>query len=177
VRIAERLGVAHLASGDLLRAEVAEGTPLGREAQALMAAGELVPDQMVIDMMLRKIVQADSGWILDGFPRTLPQAEAAHAWANRRGLTLDAVLSLRVPEDELLMRLLSRAHSESRADDDEATIRHRLDVFHKQTEPLEKYYEGRGVLVTVDAVGPVDEVTERITKALEAHAGREASAG
>jgi adenylate kinase len=167
-RIAERYGIAHLASGDMLREEVANGTPLGQEAQALMAAGELVPDQLVIDMMLDKVLTATDGWILDGFPRTRSQAEAAYAWGRRRGLTFDAVLSLRVPEDELLRRLLSRARTEGRTDDDEATIRHRLEVFHAQTEPLEAYYEGRGVLVPVDAMGAVDDVTERIAKALEA---------
>jgi adenylate kinase len=167
-RIAEHYGIEHVASGDMLRAEVASGTPLGQEAQSLMAAGELVPDQLVIDMMLDKVLESPGGWILDGFPRTLSQAEAAYAWGKRRGLTFDAVLSLRVPEDELLRRLLTRARTEGRSDDDEATIRHRLEVFHEQTEPLEDYYEGRGVLVPVDAVGPVDEVTDRIIKALDA---------
>lgn len=169
VRMAERYGIAHLASGDMLREEVARGTRLGQEANAIMATGELVPDQLVIDMMLEKVLESERGWILDGFPRTLAQAEAAYAWGVRRGLTFNAVVSLRVPEEELLSRLLSRAHTEGRTDDDEATIRHRLEVFHKQTEPLEAYYDGRGVLVPVDAVGPVDEVTDRIVKALEAH--------
>lgn len=170
-RIADRYGIVHLASGDLLRSEVAERTPMGLEAAALMAAGELVPDQLVIDMMLDRVLEATDGWILDGFPRTLAQAEAAYAWGKRRGLTFDAVLSLRVPEDELLRRLLSRAHVDGRSDDDEATIRHRLEVFHAQTEPLEAYYEGRGVLLPVDGLGPVDDVTDRITKALEARLG------
>jgi adenylate kinase len=174
-RIADLYGIAHLASGDMLRDEVAQGTALGREAQAIMAAGELVPDQLVIDMMLEKVLEAERGWILDGFPRTLAQAEAAYAWAIRRGQTFDAVLSLRVPEDELLRRLVGRAATDGRTDDDEATIRHRLEVFHAQTEPLEAYYDGRGVLVPVDAVGAVDEVTDRIVKALDAHVGRDAN--
>jgi adenylate kinase len=167
-KLAERYGIAHLASGDMLRAEVTAGSPIGREAKAVMDSGELVPDELVVDLMLSGILASPEGWILDGFPRTLPQAEAAYVWAKERGQTFDAVLSLRVPEDELLERLLGRAQTAGRTDDEEPTIRHRLEVFHAQTEPLEAYYEGRGVLVPVDAVGPVDEVFDRIVGALDA---------
>jgi adenylate kinase len=169
--LADHYGITHLASGDLLRAEVQAETPIGKEAKALMDAGELVPDQLVVDLMLNGILASPDGWILDGFPRTLRQAEAAYMWAKDRGQTFDAVLSLRVPEEELLERLLSRAQTDGRTDDSEPTIRHRLEVFHAQTEPLEAYYEGRGVLVPVDAVGPVPEVFERIRQALEEKLG------
>ena len=168
-RIAERFGLAHLPTGDLLRANVADETPIGKAAKEHMDRGDLVPDQLVIDMMLARILDpdADAGYILDGFPRTLAQAEAGYTWAVERGLTLQAAIYLDVPEDEIFDRLLKRAHIEGRDDDNEETIRHRIDVFHEQTRPLADYYTGRGILVRVDALGEVDEVTDRIIAALE----------
>ena len=167
VRIAEAYGIAHLASGDLLRAEVASGTKLGLEAKAYMDRGDLVPDDRVTAMVLRAVLKAPEGWVLDGYPRTLAQAEAAYDWARDRTLTFHAVVYLDVPEAELVDRLLGRAKIEGRADDDEPTIRNRLQVFKRETAPLVEYYRGRDVLVEVDATGPVDEVTERVLSSLK----------
>jgi adenylate kinase len=166
-RIAEHYGIVHLAAGDLLRDEVARATELGRTAAAYMETGELVPDELVIRMMLDHVVAADGRWILDGFPRTLRQAEAAYEWAVERDLTLHAAIYLDVPEDELVRRLLERAAVQGRADDDDSTIRNRLAVFHRETAPLIDYYRSREILVAVDALGDVDGITERIVAALE----------
>jgi adenylate kinase len=170
-RIAESYGIAHLATGDLLRDEVARDTPLGREAAGAMRRGDLVPDDLVIRLMLDKVLDARGGWVLDGFPRTLPQAEVAHDWASTRGETLDAAVYLDVPEAELVRRLLERAVLEGRPDDDEPTIRNRLAVFARETAPLIDYYRGRGVLEEVDATGTVDEVTLRVLRAIESRKG------
>jgi adenylate kinase len=167
VRIAEAYGIEHLASGDLLRAEVAAGTDLGRKAKAYMDRGDLVPDDLVSAMVLNAVLSAPDGWVLDGFPRTLAQAEASSDWARERGLTFHAVVYLDVPEGELVERLLGRAKIEGRADDDEPTIRNRLEVFKRETAPLADYYRGRDVLVQVDATGSVDDVTERVLAALK----------
>ncbi len=166
-RIAEHYGIAHLAAGDLLRAEVAANSELGKQAASFMAAGELVPDALVIEMMRSQVTDSPQGWILDGFPRTRAQAEAAYAWAAVRGMTFHAAVYLEVPEDELVRRLLERAAVQGRSDDNEATIRRRLAVFHSETEPLAEYYRGRGVLVSVDATGEVDDVTARVLSAVE----------
>jgi adenylate kinase len=167
VRIAEHFGVEHLASGDLLRAEVAAESEVGREAKAYMDRGDLVPDGLVSAFVLDAVLATPGGWVLDGFPRTRPQAEAAYEWARDRGQTLDAVVYLDVPEPELVERLLGRAALEGRPDDDEPTIRNRLRVYRSQTAPLVDYYEERDILVQVDATGTVDEVTERVLKAIE----------
>jgi len=167
-RIAARFGAAHIATGDMLREAVAQGTPIGKAAKALMDRGDLIPDELVVEMMFARIQEPDTanGFVLDGFPRTLAQAEAAYEWARARGLTFHAAVYLDVPEEELQRRLLERAHIEGRDDDTEETIRHRLEVFAAQTKPLFDYYKGRGILVAVDAVGDIDEITDRIMDAL-----------
>jgi len=166
-RIADAYGIAHLASGDLLRAEVAAATPLGLEAKKYMDRGDLVPDDHVSAMVLQAVLTSPDGWVLDGFPRTLAQAEAAYDWARERDLTFHAVVYLDVPEPELVERLLGRAAIEGRSDDDEPTIRNRLEVFRRETMPLIEYYRSRDVLVAVDATGSVDDVTERVLDALK----------
>lgn len=167
MRIADAFGIAHLASGDLLRAEVAADSALGREARAFMDRGDLVPDDLVTAMVLRAVLAAPEGWVLDGFPRTRPQAEAAYDWGRERAQTFNAVVYLDVPEPELVERLLVRATIEGRIDDDAATIRKRLAVFRSETAPLASYYRERGVLVEVNATGSVDAVTERVLGALQ----------
>jgi adenylate kinase len=167
-RLAARFGVRHIAAGDLLRAEARAGTPAGREIAACQARGDLVPDQIVLDALTQAVVEtaAAGGYILDGFPRTLPQATAAAELAARLGVTLDAAIYLYAPEEVLTRRLLDRASQGGRADDVADVIRHRLRVFAEQTGPLVPYYTRRGILVAVDADQPPDSVTAGILAGL-----------
>lgn len=157
-RLAEFYGAAHLATGDLLRAEIAAGTPLGQQVRGYVAAGDLVPDEVVEQLVHDRIVAASraGGYVLDGFPRTVHQAVAAYEMAREADATVEAVVHLAVPEPELLRRLLARA--DDRVDDAAATIRHRLEVYHERTEPLLDYYAERGVLTTVDGAADPDAV-------------------
>lgn len=168
-RLADHYGVVHLATGDLLRANVADGTVLGLEAKAHMDAGDLVPDRLVIDMV-RQALGGDEhpleGFLLDGFPRTLPQAREAFQWGVANDRTFDAVIMLEVPEDELVRRLIERGKASGRSDDTDAVIRNRLAVYDQNTAPLIDFYTERGILVRIDGTGSVDEVTERIITAL-----------
>jgi adenylate kinase len=167
-RLATRYGVRHIAAGDLLRAEARAGTAAGREIAACQARGDLVPDQIVLSALTPAVVEAaaSGGYILDGFPRTLPQATAAAELAARLGVTLDAAVYLYAPEEVLTRRLLDRANQEGRADDVADVIRHRLRVFTETTGPLVPYYTERGILVAVDADQPPDSVTADIRAAL-----------
>ena len=167
-RLAARFGVRHIAAGDLLRAEAKADTPAGREIAACQARGDLVPDQIVLDALTPAVVEAAAagGYILDGFPRTLPQATAAADLAARLGVTLDAAIYLYAPEEVLTRRLLDRASQGGRADDVADVIRHRLRVFAGQTGPLVPYYTQRGILVAVDADQPPDSVTADILAGL-----------
>jgi adenylate kinase len=169
-RLAAWYGVWHIAAGDLLRAEARAGGRLGREIAACQARGDLVPDQIVLDVLTPVVVGAvaEGGYILDGFPRTLPQATAAAELGVRLGLTLDAVVYLDAPEEVLTRRLLARARQSGRADDTADVIRHRLQVFAETTRPLVAYYAERGILVTVDADQPPDSVTADIQAGLSA---------
>jgi adenylate kinase len=163
-RLADRLGVQHVSAGELLRADARAGTPAGREIAAYQRRGDLVPDAIVFDVLTPVVVAAVArgGYILDGFPRTLPQATAAAALGARLGLTLHAVVSLSAPEAVLVRRLLDRAAQEGRGDDTAAVIRHRLDVFTRATSPLIAYYRDRGILLEVDADQPPEAVTSDI---------------
>ena len=163
-RLAAQLGVRHIASGDLLRAQARAGAPLGRQIAARQERGDLVPDQIVVDMLIPAVVEAaaDGGYILDGFPRTLPQAAAAAELGARLGVTLDAAVYLYAPDTVLTRRLLARAGQEGRADDTADVIRHRLQVFAETTGPLVAYYPERGILVAVDADQPPESVTAEI---------------
>ena len=163
-RLAARLGVRHIAAGDLLRAEARAGTPHGDQIAEYQARGDLVPDQIVFDVLTPAVVEAaaQGGYILDGFPRTLPQATTAAELGVQLDVTLDATVYLYAPEAVLTRRLLARASQEGRADDTAGVIRHRLEVFAETTEPLVAYYRKRGILVAVDADQPPDSVTEQI---------------
>jgi adenylate kinase len=162
-RIAARFQLVHVATGDILRANVADGTPLGEVAQAYLDSGELVPDQVVVAMMLERLTQPDCarGFLLDGFPRSVAQARALDRHLAELGAPLDAAINLEVAEEELLHRLAGRG----RADDNAQTIRNRLAVFASSTRPLPDYYGGQGLLFSVAAAGTIDEVTERILHA------------
>lgn len=162
VRLAERLSVPHIATGDLFRAHLSQQTPLGREAKRYVDAGELVSDEITVDMVGERLADDDAaqGFILDGFPRTASQAVAlAELLAPAR---LDAVVVLEVPEDVLARRLLGRG----RSDDTEEVIRRRLEVYKEETAPLLEYY--RDQLVSVDSVGEIEEIANRVLEALDA---------
>ena len=163
-RLAAWAGVRHIAAGDLLRAEARAGGPLGTEIAAYQARGDLVPDQIVLDVLIPAVTEAAGrgGYILDGFPRTLPQAIAAADLAARLGVTVQAAVYLHAPEEVLTRRLLARAAQEGRADDTADVIRHRLQVFAETTGLLVPYYKERGILVEVDADQPPDSVTAEI---------------
>ncbi len=168
-RVACQFGAPHIATGDIFRANVAEGTELGRAAQEYMDRGDLVPDDVVIAMVAERLASDDcrAGFVLDGFPRTVNQAEALDRQLVEVGSPLDAVLCFEAAEEELLRRLAGRAAAQHRADDAEQTIRHRLEVFAIKTRPLIDYYAHRGLLINVDAIGPIEVVTKRILTALE----------
>lgn len=167
-RLAQRHGVVHLATGDLLRDHVARGTDLGMAAKEYMDAGGLVPDALVIDMIVDRIGGDEplKDFLLDGFPRTLRQARAAYEWGSLMDRTFDAVIMLDVPDDELVRRLVQRGIDKGRSDDTEDVIRERLRVYEENTAPLVSFYEERDILVRVDGLGTVDEVTERIENGL-----------
>jgi adenylate kinase len=168
MRLAERLGVPHVSSGDLLREHVAGGTELGRQVEGYVRRGELVPDDLILAVVGAAVAAArdTGGYVLDGFPRSLAQAERAYAAAADTGDTADAVVYLAVPDDVARERLAGRA-TDGRADDaDPEVIERRLEVFHQETEPLLDFYRGRGILTEIDATRPPDEVAAAIDAAI-----------
>jgi adenylate kinase len=169
-RLATHYGIAHLSSGDLLRTEVAHRTEVGAAATDYLRRGDLVPDELVFQMLSAPILEAatNGGYVLDGFPRTLPQAEVAYSWAQEtEGVELQAVIYLRVGQEELLERLRLRADRDGRTDDDEITIAHRFEVFETQTEPLLDFYSGRGILLDINGERSVEQVFDDITRAVD----------
>jgi adenylate kinase len=172
-RLAADLGVPTISTGDIFRSNIAEGTMLGRLAQSYLDAGKLVPDEVTNDMVRERISRADSspGFVLDGYPRTVAQARALDDMLAELGTHLDRVVELTVDVSEVIKRLLRRAEIEGRSDDTEDVIRHRQDVYVEQTAPLVDLYRRRSLLVQVDGMGEVDEVTERLTSALQPAVG------
>ncbi|BEP15727.1 adenylate kinase [Acidothermaceae bacterium B102] len=170
VRIAAHYGGVHISTGDILRAEIAAGTELGHQVQGYLDNGDLVPDELVTDIAWPRILEAalGPGYVLDGFPRTVGQAEAAYARATAAGVTADTAVYLDAAAEPLVARLLARAQVEGRADDTAEVIANRLAVFAKETEPLVDYYEQRGLLVHIDGLRTPDEVTQAIIAALDA---------
>jgi adenylate kinase len=168
--LAQRAAVPHIATGDIFRANVAQGTRLGRRAQRYMDRGDLVPDEVVIAMVMDRLAErdCDAGFVLDGFPRTVAQAEALDRRLAELETPLDAALNFEVTEEELFRRLAGRSAALHRSDDTERTIRHRLEVFADKTRPLVDYYRHRGLLVGVDAVASIERVATRIDAALTA---------
>ena len=173
-RLQDRYGIAQISTGDMLRAEVAAGSPVGREAKAVMEAGQLVSDDIIIRMLGSRITQPDCarGFILDGFPRTVPQAEALDNLLAERGLKLDAVIELKVDEGILVKRIETRvaemtARGEPlRKDDNPEVLKGRLAAYRTQTAPLAGYYDAKGMLKGVDGMAPIDEVTAAIGRIL-----------
>ncbi len=166
--VAEHFGVPAISTGDIFRANVSQGTPLGVEAKRYMDAGEYVPDEVTNLMVRDRIDQpdADRGFLLDGYPRTVSQVEELDGMIKFTGHRLDAVVVLTVDADEIVQRLLQRAELEGRADDTEDVIRRRQELYAEQTAPLIEIYRDRRLLVEVDGMGEVDEVTERTLYAL-----------
>ncbi|WP_442973857.1 adenylate kinase [Saccharothrix sp. ST-888] len=195
--LAKTLSIPHISTGDLFRANISQGTPLGLEAKAYMNEGRLVPDEVTIGMAKDRMLQPDAahGFLLDGFPRNLGQAKALDEFLTEQGIALDGVLDLEVSEDEVVKRIAGRRLCRNdgghvyhviynppktedvcdecggelyqRSDDTEDKVRTRLEVYHTETEPIIDYYAQQGVLVTIPALGKVDEVTERAVAALE----------
>jgi len=166
--VADRYGIPAISTGDIFRANVSQGTPLGVEAKRYMDAGEYVPDEVTNQMVRDRIGQPDAepGFLLDGYPRTLAQVEELDGMIKQTGHELDVVVVLTADSDELIGRLLKRAELEGRADDTEEVIRRRQEIYLAETEPLIGVYGDRGLLVEVDGMGDVDEVSNRIVAAL-----------
>ncbi|MFE9255037.1 adenylate kinase [Streptomyces sp. NPDC006879] len=195
--LAKNLSIPHISTGDLFRANISQGTELGLRAKAFMDAGDLVPDEITIGMAQDRMEQPDAegGFLLDGFPRNVSQAEALDEMLKTESMKLDAVLDLEVPEEEVVKRIAGRricrndsAHVfhvsytppktegvcdacggelYQRGDDAEGTVRNRLDVYHTQTEPIIDYYKAQGLVVTISALGEVKDVTQRAMDALK----------
>lgn len=169
-KLADRYRIVHLSSGALLRDEVTKGTKIGTAAADYLRRGDLVPDELVFEMLVAPVLEAarNGGYVLDGFPRTLRQAEAAYAVAQDiQDIELQAVVSLRVGRAELRKRLRARADREGRTDDDEVAIAHRFEVFETQTEPLLGFYAQRGILLEINGEQPVEDVFRDITSAVD----------
>jgi adenylate kinase len=169
-RLAAHYGIAHLSSGDLFRREIAAGTPIGQVAEAYLKRGDLVPDQLVLEVLGPHVLEAaaQGGYVLDGYPRTLAQAEEAYEVASRlEGIELQAVVHLEVSRTELLRRLLARARADGRVDDTEAVIRHRLAVYDNETAPMLEFYAGRGLVVEIDGEQPIDTVFSDIVASVD----------
>lgn len=167
--VADHFGIPAISTGDIFRANVSQGTPLGVEAKRYMDSGEYVPDEVTNLMVRNRIDEADAapGFLLDGYPRTLAQVTELDGMIGFTGHRLDAVVVLTVDSEELVQRLLQRAVTDGRADDTEDVIRRRQEIYLEQTEPLIGVYRERGILVEVDGMGEVDEVTKRIFDALD----------
>jgi adenylate kinase len=164
-RIAAARAIPHVATGDILRTAVAEGTELGRKVAPILERGDLVPDDLMVELIRERLAQ-ERGFVLDGFPRTVPQAEALDAMLAAIGKPLDAVLLLEVGDDVALERLLSRREAEGRTDDAPDVIRNRLRLYHGLTEPVVERYREGGTLVAVDGERSVDDVAAAIEDAL-----------
>jgi len=169
VVIAEKLAIPHISTGDIFRANVSAGTPLGIDAKRYMDAGEYVPDSVTNAMVRDRLAQPDAatGFLLDGYPRTLDQINELDDILSSIGHAVERVVEITANTDEVVARLLNRAKEQGRADDTEDVIRRRLEVYAEQTAPLTAVYSDRGILVQVDGLGAVADVTERLLAALE----------
>ncbi|RHO71894.1 MULTISPECIES: adenylate kinase [unclassified Parabacteroides] len=161
-------GVDHISTGDVLRSEMKNETELGKIAKDYIEKGQLVPDELIVDMLAKVLDSKENskGVIFDGFPRTIPQAKALKEMLNKRGTDVSVMLNLQVEEEELIKRLLERGKVSGRSDDNLETIKSRLDVYHKQTAPLADYYIGEGKHVAIEGMGTVEEIFGRIKEAV-----------
>ena len=170
VKLAEKFNLKHLSTGDMLRAEIAAGTELGKKMRSIMSKGELVPDAVVIEMIANKIDSTKdvAGFLFDGFPRTVAQTEELEKMLNERGMKIDSMLVLDVDHDELVKRLILRADLSGRPDDkDPAVIENRIEVYRSKTEPIIDYCRERGIYQPVNGVGSIDEIFERLCEFME----------
>ncbi|MDY0827949.1 adenylate kinase [Microbacterium sp. BG28] len=168
VRIAEAFGVPAVSTGDVFRANISEGTALGQQVQAIIAAGNLVPDELTSAVVRDRLAQDDAapGFLLDGYPRNLGQVGDLDTFLEERGESLDAVIELDVPRDESIARLTKRAAEQGRTDDTAEVIAHRLSIYENETAPILDVYRERGLVVAIDGIGSLDVITERILTAL-----------
>lgn len=166
--ISSRFDIPAISTGSIFRAHVANNTELGRKIKQIMEAGGYVPDEITDEIVAVRLSEEDakSGWLLDGYPRTLEQVQALDRMLAKQGVKLDAVLSLTVDPEELVQRMLHRAEIEGRADDNEETIRHRFEIYAEKTDPLLAIYRERGLLIEVDGSGSIADVAERINAVL-----------
>ena len=169
-KLSDRFGLTHIAAGDLLRAEVEAETPIGKAVAEYIDRGDLVPDDLIIDLLMPAVIRAvaDNGYVLDGFPRSVGQALVARSMAEEAGATPDAVIYLEASREELVRRIIERAKTEGRSDDTEEVVTNRLQVFDEATRPLIDYYRSRGLLYVVDADLSEERVAERIVAAIGA---------
>ena len=169
-RIAERLGIPTVSTGDVFRANVKDGTDLGLKVKAIIDAGDLVPDELTSEIVRDRLSQQDAahGFLLDGYPRNLTQVGHLDGFLEQRGEPLTAVIELSVPRDESIARLSRRAAEQGRADDNEESIAKRLSIYESETAPILDVYRERGIVDEIDGVGSLDEITDRITAALAA---------
>jgi adenylate kinase len=169
VRIAETHGVPHISTGEMLRGAITAGSELGQKVKSIVESGALVPDELVIDVIRDRLAQSDTqnGFVLDGFPRTLGQAEALDLLLADLGRPLKIVLELELAEDTAVERMLGRAAEQGRADDTPEVIRNRFEVYRRQTEPLSEHYRNKGILVVVDSTPSMDEVFAAIERVLD----------
>lgn len=164
-KLIEKYGLGHISTGDVLRKEIKNGTELGQTAKGYIDNGQLIPDDLMVSILASVydgFGKEHAGVIFDGFPRTILQAEALKKMLAERGHQIDAMIELSVPEDELMARLLNRGKLTGRSDDNEETIKKRLDVYHNQTAPLIEWYENEGIHHHVEGLGTVDEIFDRI---------------
>lgn len=173
-KLIDEYGLYHISTGEVLRDHIARGTELGKIADKYISKGQLIPDDLMIDILddvLEKNAAGKKGVVFDGFPRTIPQAEALKGLLQKRGSDLHAVIGLEVPEEELIDRMLKRGQETGRADDNRETIKNRLNVYHDQTEPLRDYYNNTGKYIGIHGSGVVDEIFDNIAKGIERTTG------
>ena len=175
-RLIDNYGLYHISTGELLREHIKNRTEIGRTANEYISNGQLIPDALMIDIIeevLDKEAKDKKGVILDGFPRTIPQAEALEEFLKSRGTDVHAVVGLEVPDEELTDRLLRRALESGRSDDNPETIKKRLEVYHNQTAPLREHYRDKGLYIPINGTGSVDEIFRSIKDGLKEKTGRE----
>ena len=169
--VKEHYNLEHISTGDMLRSEIKKGSPIGKKADSLIANGQLVPDEVIVEMMENRMddLSGKSGVIFDGFPRTVEQAKALEEMLEKRGQSVTLLIELSVEEKELVQRILERGKVSHRADDNEDSVRNRLQVYHSETEPVINYFAQQDKYISVDGMGEISEITERIIHAIDAN--------